>query len=132
MKQGIKNLLEPKLLFGAAFGYTLLITIALLLPITGVPKIESIPFLDKIIHFIINALLFLVWASYAYSRKLKGIKPINLLLLFICIFIYGILIEVIQESLIPTRSADIFDVLANFCGLILGSLLVKASNKFIY
>ena len=132
MKQGIKNLLEPKLLFGVAFGYTLLITIALLLPITGVPKIESIPFLDKIIHFIINVLLFLVWASYAFSRKLKGIKPFNLLLLFICIFIYGILIEVIQESLIPKRSADIFDVLANFCGLILGSLVVKVSNKFIY
>ena len=131
MKQGIKNLLEPKLLLGIAFGYTLLITLALLLPITGGPNID-IPFADKILHLAINAGLFVVWASYTYSRKLKGIKPINLLLLFICIFIYGILIEVIQESLIPTRSADIFDVLANFCGLILGSLLVKASNKFIY
>ena len=132
MKQGIKILLGHKLLFCLASGYTLLITIALLLPITGVPKIESIPFLDKMVHSIINALLFLVWASYAFSRNPDVIKPFKLLLLFVCIFIYGILIEIIQESLIPTRSADIFDLLANFCGLILGLLLVKVSNKYIY
>ena len=131
MKQGIKNLLEPKLLLGIAFGYTLLITLALLLPITGGPNID-IPFADKILHLAINAGLFVVWASYLFSRKTKGKNTFILALLFGCIFIYGILIEVIQENLIPTRGADFFDVVANVCGLILGSFVVKMSKKFIY
>jgi len=131
MKQGIKNLLEPKLLLGIAFGYTLLITLALLLPITGGPNI-NIPFSDKILHLAINAGLLVVWASYFFSRNTEGKKSPTLPLLFGCIFIYGILIEVIQESLIPTRGAEIFDVVANVCGLILGSFVVKMSKKFIY
>ena len=131
MKQGIKNLLGPKLLFGLAFGFTLLVTVALLMPITDGPK-TAIPFADKIVHLIINAVLFMVWASYIFSRKTKVKKPPTLALLFGCIFIYGILIEVIQENLIPTRGADFFDVVANVCGLILGSFVVKMSKKFIY
>lgn len=131
MKQSIKNLLEPKLLFGLAFGYTLLITAALLTPITDPPKID-IPLADKIVHLIINAGLLVFWGRYIFSRKTKVIKPYTLHLIFVCIFIYGILIEVIQESLIPTRGADFFDVIANVCGLILGSFVVKVSNKFIY
>lgn len=131
MKQGIKNLLGPKLLFGLALGYTLLVTVALLMPITDGTKI-AIPFADKIVHLIINAVLFIVWASYIFSRKPKVKKPYTLPLLFVCIFIYGILIEVIQERLILTRGAELFDVVANVCGLILGSFVVKVSNKFIY
>jgi len=131
MKQGIKNLLEPKLLLGIAFGYTLLITLALLLPITGGPNIE-IPFADKMLHLVINAGLLVVWASYLFSRNTKAKKLPTLALLFGCIFIYGILIEVIQESLISTRGAEIFDVVANVCGLFLGSFVVKVSKKIIY
>ena len=132
MKQGIKNLLGPKLLFGLALGYTLLITVALLMPITDGPKIDVIPFADKMVHLIINAVLLVVWACYIFSRKTKVTKPYTLPLLFVCILIYGILIEVTQERLIPTRGAELFDVVANVCGLILGSFVVKVSNKFIY
>jgi len=71
MKQGIKNLLGPKLLFGLALGYTLLVTVALLMPITDGTKI-AIPFADKIVHLIINAVLFMVWASYIFSRNPKS------------------------------------------------------------
>ena len=131
MKQGIKNLLGPKLIFGLALGYTLLVTVALLMPITYEPKI-AIPFADKIVHLIINALLFMVWASYILSRKPKVKKSYTLPLLFVCIFIYGILIEVTQERIILTRGSELFDVVANVCGLILGSFVVKVSNKFIY
>jgi VanZ family protein len=123
--------LEPKLLLGIAFGYTLLITLALLLPITGGPNID-IPFADKMLHLVINAGLLVVWASYLFSRNTKAKKLPTLALLFGCIFIYGILIEVIQESLVSTRGAEIFDVVANVCGLFLGSFVVKVSKKIIY
>ena len=131
MRQGIKSLLGPKLLLGIAISYTLLITAALLTPITGAPKIE-IPFADKIVHLIINAGLFVVWASYVFSGKTKTTKTYTLPLLFVCTLLYGILIEVVQGSFIPTRGADFFDVVANVCGLILGFFAVKLTKKFIY
>ena len=131
MRQGIKSLLGPKPLLGIAITYTLLITAALLAPITGAPKIE-IPFADKMVHLIINAGLFVVWASYVFSGKTKTTKTYTLPLLFVCTLLYGILIEVIQGSFIPTRGADFFDVVANVCGLILGFFAVKLTKKFIY
>lgn len=130
MRQGIKSLLGPKPLLGIAISYTLLITAALLTPITGAPKIE-IPFADKMVHLIINAGLFVVWASYVFSGK-TNTKTYTLPLLFVCTLLYGILIEVIQGSFIPTRGADFFDVVANVCGLILGFFAVKLTKKFIY
>ena len=131
MRQGIKSLLGPKPLLGIAIAYTLLVTAALLTPITGAPKIE-IPFADKIVHLIINAGLFVVWASYVFSGKTKTTKTYTLPLLFVCTLLYGILIEVVQGSFIPTRGADFFDVVANVCGLILGFFAVKLTKKFIY
>ena len=130
MRQGIKSLLGPKPLLGIAITYTLLITAALLTPITGAPKIE-IPFADKIVHLTINAGLFVVWASYVFSGK-TNTKTYTLPLLFVCTLLYGILIEVVQGSFIPTRGADFFDVVANVCGLILGFFAVKLTKKFIY
>ena len=130
MRQGIKSLLGPKLLLGIAIAYTLLITAALLTPITGAPKIE-IPFADKMVHLIINAGLFVVWASYVFSGK-TNTKTYTLPLLFVCTLLYGILIEAVQGSFIPTRGADFFDVVANVCGLILGFFAVKLTKKFIY
>ena len=122
MRQGIKSLLGPKLLLGIAIAYTLLVTAALLTPITGAPKIE-IPFADKIVHLIINAGLFVVWASYVFSGKTKATKTLTLPLLFLCTLLYGY---------IPWRGADFFDVVANVCGLILGFFTVKLTKKFIY
>lgn len=133
MRQGIKSWLGPRPLLGIAITYTLLITAALLTPITGAPKVE-IPFADKMVHLIINAGLFMVWASYVFSGKTntKTKKTYTLPLLFVCTLLYGILIEVIQGSFIPTRGADFFDVIANLCGLILGFFAVKLTKKFIY
>jgi VanZ family protein len=133
MRQGIKSWLGPRPLLGIAITYTLLITAALLTPITGAPKVE-IPFADKMVHLIINAGLFMVWASYVFSGKTntKTKKTYTLPLLFVCTLLYGILIEVVQGSFIPTRGADFFDVVANLCGLILGFFAVKLTKKFIY
>ena len=133
MRQGIKNLLGPKPLLGIAIAYTLLITAALLTPITDPPKID-IPFADKVVHLIINAGLFVVWASYVFSGKTnsKTTKTYTLPLLFVCTLLYGILIEIVQGSFIHTRGADFFDVVANVCGLILGFFAVKLTKKFIY
>ena len=85
-------------------------------------------------HHIINEGHIMVWASYVLSVKInsKTKKTYTLPLLFVCTLLYGILIEVVQGSFIPTRGADFFDVVANLCGLILGFFAVKLTKKFIY
>ncbi len=130
MKQGIKSLWGPKFLFVLSLVYTLLMTIALLTPITGTPKIEF-PFVDKMVHFIMNAALFIVWSSFILSKRIGFSNKHTLVLLFLGALFYGILIEVIQGSFVATRGADVLDVAANIFGLLFGLFVVKASKKLI-
>tara|TARA_B100000795_G_scaffold191487_1_gene145991 strand:- start:1694 stop:2092 length:399 start_codon:yes stop_codon:yes gene_type:complete len=131
MKQDIKSLLGPKVLLVISVSYTLFITIAFLIPITNqVPKL-AFPFADKSIHLILNAGLFVVWSWYVISKTVKILKTRTLVVLFVCTFFYGILIEVIQGRYLATRGADIFDVVANMFGLFLGLFVVNVSKKFI-
>ena len=130
MKQCIKSLWGPKFLFVLSLVYTLLMTIALLTPITGTPKIEF-PFVDKMVHFIMNAALFIVWSSFILSKRIGFSNKHTLVLLFLGALFYGILIEVIQGSFVATRGADVLDVAANIFGLLFGLFVVKASKKLI-
>lgn len=43
--------------------------------------------------------------------------------------LYGMLIEVLQETLTTTRHADIMDVLANFCGAALALIILIVMKK---
>ena len=130
MRQAIKHLWEPKYLFIVGALYTILISIALLTPISGAPKIDFSHF-DKILHIIIHAFLFIVWACYVISLK-KNISLNKIyLFLFLGALIYGILIEVLQEQFVPTRGADVFDVVANLFGLVLGVFVIHRVRKFI-
>ena len=87
--------------------YWAFITILALMP---APQSENLfPFSDKILHFIsFLVLLFLFDKSFK-----KQISPLTV----VGLFCYGILIEFIQ-SLTPTRSAEITDILANLLGLL--------------
>ncbi|MFT4673458.1 MAG: VanZ family protein [Saprospiraceae bacterium] len=130
MKQGIKNLWGPKSLLVLSVVYTLLMTIALLTPITDAPKIEF-PFVDKMVHFIMNAALFIVWSSFILSKRIGFSNTHTLVLLFLGALFYGILIEVIQGSFVATRGADVLDVAANIFGLLFGLFVVMVSKKLI-
>lgn len=130
MRQAIKHLWEPKYLFIAAVLYTVFVSIALLTPISGVPKIE-IRHVDKVVHVIIHAFLFIFWACYALSKKKMISSDKFYFLLFMGVLVYGILIEVLQEEFVTTRGADVFDVLANLCGGILGVFVIHRIRKFI-
>lgn len=130
MKPVIKHLLGPRIRLLLAIGYTIVMTVALLSPIEDKSTID-IPYLDKIVHIVINCLLWLVWSYYIQSyfdRKL--FQKIGVRLFFIAV-VYGILIEVIQEVFVPTRGADIYDVIANIVGLLLGSFVIMQSRKLI-
>lgn len=120
MMQLIKNLSEPKNLLIVCVLYTGIITVFLLVPIsTGIST--KLP-IDKLVHIVINAALIFLWLSYFYKKEiLKEWKGLGIV--FFLTVIYGIIIEICQEHLTTSRSADMFDVMANIIGCLSGLLV---------
>ncbi len=125
MTKLIEKSSEAKALLSVCIVFSLLATLAFLIPLNGAPFLNlKIP-LDKIIHGIIYLSLSFLWLSYlnkVYSYKNLGTPILQVLLL--CFF-YGIIIEAIQELFIPLREADVFDVIANMIGAFLGAFLYR-------
>lgn len=86
---------------------------------------------DKTLHTVAYFFLSVVWAIYATLSFHKISKTKIILFTSVLIFIYGMIIEVIQENFVPTRQADILDVLANTIGILLGILIFNLSIKNI-
>ncbi|MFK5983007.1 MAG: VanZ family protein [Flavobacteriaceae bacterium] len=130
MIKHIKKLLEAKNLLLLALLYSVIITIAFLMPTSNLPKLEFYIPLDKIIHFFIYLLLSILWISYLNLNEVKGLPVSSVLIVFIVFLVYGIVIEVLQENLTTTRKADIIDVLANTFGSIIGYFVfLKVKNR---
>lgn len=85
---------------------------------------------DKIGHIGIHFLLCLIWLLFYFTKKirlglLKGIS----LIFGLCLF-YGIVIEIFQEVFTASRTADVFDVIANIIGSTLGALVFWKVKPF--
>lgn len=110
--------------------WTLGIQILVCLPGSAIPGsgwLDAIHF-DKIIHVILFGGLVFLWSLYlnrSGSLSAKNIKwPVGIFLLSCA---NGILLEYIQKYYIPNRSFDLYDIIADICGALLGLLL-----SFIY
>lgn len=76
----------------------------------------------------------MLWFSYLKKKlnSLNNFKP--LVLAFVFSFVFGISIEVMQEILTTTRSADTYDILSNVSGSLLAVItmgLLNRNNKII-
>ncbi len=122
MMQLIKNLSGPKNLFIICVLYTIVITIFLLIPVsTGIST--NLP-IDKLVHIVINAALIFLWLAYFFKKGLLTEQKAIITLLFLSIA-YGIIIELCQEYFTTSRSADVFDVVANIVGCLTGLFIFK-------
>jgi VanZ family protein len=85
---------------------------------------------DKLIHAFFYFLLSL---SLIYPVLIKNYRVhFNTLVLFFMIFLYGILMEIIQYFFIEGRSGEFYDVLANTGGILLAFLIMWIyKTKFI-
>ena len=105
--------------------WTIAIAILSLMPSSNVPGISwgnGIPF-DKIAHIVLYAIYTFLIGKYLLGKSWKLFR-IVLVSLAIPIF-YGILMEVLQNYLSPSRFFDILDIFANISGSIVGLLLLK-------
>ncbi|SFZ90777.1 VanZ like family protein [Flaviramulus basaltis] len=80
----------------------------------------GVSFGDKIFHFSAYCLLTYLWFSaFLYSFKFK--KKQAIFLAFIVSVIFGIIIEVLQDTMTVSRTLDVCDITANTLGALLAS-----------
>lgn len=75
---------------------------------------------DKVFHFIVYILLAIVWSIYT----LKTISKKPLWISFFSTFVFGIVLESVQEIISPYRTYDTTDLIANCLGVIVGTVFV--------
>lgn len=83
---------------------------------------KPIPYLDKVLHLGVYAI-----ASFYIQQLYKNQKLIQIIFFF---FLYGAVIEILQH-LGGNRQADPFDIVANFIGIVCGSLLSLKSKLLL-
>ena len=83
--------------------------------------------MDKLIHGVMYFLFtILALSEFFYKKK---ISTLPFFLIIATIFIYSVLVELIQHFLIASRSGEINDALANLAGILIGSSLVAWIKK---
>lgn len=129
MAPHIQRLLKGKFIRILAISYSLFVTVLMLLPATNGPKI-TVPFFDKIVHALVYILFIIVWLFY--FRSIRKVSKRIYVLVSIALFIYGIVIEVLQGSYIATRTQDNWDIVANTIGIFIGILVFyKVKDTFL-
>ncbi|MGV3695668.1 VanZ family protein [Flavobacterium sp.] len=123
-----KNLLvHNKTILGLAIGWTLLIAFVCLISFGELPKVK-VSGIDKYVHATLHLVFTLLWGFY-YSPKQSEIRIAQTIRIVFISLCYGIVIEILQQTLTTTRRADAWDVLANFIGALIALLVFLFLKK---
>jgi len=112
--------LERKLYFLIAIFFTVVITGGSLFKLNNIIELPSVNFIDKILHLSAYFVVTLSWL-FAFYKSLKFSSRESLIIT--AIFIYGIIIEVLQGTLTSYRQADLLDIFANLTGIVIAWVL---------
>jgi VanZ family protein len=84
-------------------------------------KIDTVSFLDKIVHVCMYAgLELIIW--FEYLRHHAGLEKLKIILLgIVAPIILGALLEIAQDKLTDTRSGDWMDLVADALGVLIGA-----------
>ena len=125
MRQRFQKLLSNRT---PALLLTIFIFILMALPGNMLPKEEKtfIPNLDKVIHASLFGSFVFLWCIYYSTRKEKNNHaPSRYILILIIACLYGVATELMQKYLIPNRDYDIYDIMADSIGALLGYIFVR-------
>ncbi len=111
------------------FAWIVLVTFLSLFNFSGLEELKDmhhrIPHFDKIAHF--SVYLVATWLGCLYIReRTKGRIPMRCVFGYvgIAMFVYGVVIELLQSQLTLNRRAEFMDLLANLTGISLGLILL--------
>jgi VanZ family protein len=130
MRQRLQKLLSKKY---PARLWTLFILILMAIPGNMLPREETtfIPNLDKLVHATLFGSFVFLWSIYYATRKEKNNhSDSRFVLILIIACLYGVATELMQKYLIPNRDYDIYDIMADSIGAVLGFLFVLLSVKW--
>ena len=109
-----------KLLLLVAILYTIALAIASLINLGGVPSLGS-GFDDKIYHLLAYIIMAFLWVTYfKFSKKKYSV--------FISVFLFGVVLELIQHKINPNRTYDTYDLISNCIGVVVGTLIALNTN----
>ena len=116
----MKNFLKynwPSILW-AAF-----ILVICLMPAHHIPRIR-IPNFDKIVHTSVY-MIFAVLTYYGWSMQssIEGLHQKTLLKIIIVLALYGLSVEIMQETLTTDRHFEWLDEVANSSGAVIGAYI---------
>ena len=113
-----------------AIGWSLLVILVSILPAEEIPgiKFEIIPHFDKVVHFIMYAILtiLILQKNHVLFGKIRQ----TTLLIFTALYAFflGFFLELIQNCFLIGRIFDIFDVMANTIGILVSIVFFKIFN----
>lgn len=82
--------------------------------------------IDKVVHALMYSTLSFSWLITVKRIKRKENYFYQLLLIIV---LYGIIIEILQETLTASRHGEFKDVLANVFGIIIGAIIFKQISR---
>lgn len=106
--------------------YLIIIVLLSLLPSSNLPNIPYFSGEDKWIHFCMYAGLGFVTC---WSLDTRGRKMPPLYVLLIGVFLWGVLMEVLQRLMSNGRAMELYDMLANLAGAFAGLLAYKYLSR---
>jgi VanZ family protein len=113
--------------------WTVFILILMAIPGNLLPREEKtfIPNLDKLVHATLFGSFVFLWSIYYATRKEKNNhSDSRFVLILIIACLYGVATELMQKYLIPNRDYDIYDIMADSIGAVLGFLFVLLTVKW--
>lgn len=120
----IKRLLEPnsKSIYTAILWAVLILILSFKAPAVN-PK-YIFQYQDKVVHCTFYFVFVFLWFRVLVFKSATQMR--HQILLFIISVALGIIIEILQGTITTTRQADIFDVVANTSGSLIGVILSRA------
>ncbi len=111
--------MRKKIYFWGAILWTIFVVVSSLISFSKAPKVFSeFGSYDKLIHFVFYFVFVFLWGNFVFVAK--KIQNRTLFLIFVLALILGGLMEVCQELFTEKRTADIYDMFANFVGALAG------------
>ena len=108
--------MERNLYFFVGILLTIVITIGSLISVKNVIELPPVNFADKYLHLLAYFLLTFSWLGACVERKIFFSKGVFVAIL---VFLYGIVIEVLQGVLTTYRQTDLYDLFANLAGIVI-------------
>lgn len=105
--------------------WAILIFVLSIIPGKDLPETEIIDF-DSICHLLFYAVLMLLLVvGFLKQYEYRHFRYHAISFALLGSFVYGVLIEVVQQLFCDERYFDVKDILANFIGSIVGIIMFK-------